>query len=72
MNMETPTVPKLPKIAPIQFIKEVRSELVKVDWPSRQETYKLTVVVITISVVVAVFIGGFDALFLKLSTLLWR
>jgi preprotein translocase subunit SecE len=68
--MDTKT--QIQKFSPIIFIKEVKSELIKVSWPTRSETIKLTSVVIAISVIVALFIGVFDALFLKLSTLFWR
>jgi preprotein translocase subunit SecE len=45
---------------PIQFIKEVRSELTKVVWPTRRETIKITIGVILLSVAVAVFLGVVD------------
>ena len=35
----------------------------KVVWPSRDEAIKLTTMVIVISIVVGVILGGFDALF---------
>ena len=52
--------PKLPNVAPVQFLKEVVAELKKVTWPTRAETIKLTAVVIAISVIVGLFIGGLD------------
>lgn len=55
---------------PITFLLEVRSELLKVKWPNRQETIKLTSTVIVISAVVGIFIAGLDAGFVKLTTLL--
>lgn len=57
---------------PIRFFNEVIAELKKVTWPTRDETIKLTAVVIVISVVVGAFIGGLDSLFLKATTLLFR
>ena len=45
---------------PIQFIKEAKSELSKVVWPSRQETLKITIAVIALSLAVAVFLGAVD------------
>jgi preprotein translocase subunit SecE len=47
-------------INPIQFIKEVRSELGKVVWPSRKETLKITFTVIIFSLVMAAFLGLVD------------
>ena len=45
---------------PIQFLKEARAELTKVVWPSRRETVRITVAVIVLSLVVAVFLGAVD------------
>lgn len=65
--MEKPNVPQIPNVAPKRFIEEVIAELKKVTWPTRDETIKLTVVVIVISVIVGAFIGGLDSLFLALQ-----
>ena len=67
-NMEKPNVPSMPKAAPTQFIREVTSELKKVTWPTRQETIKLTIAVVAISVAVGAFIGGLDALLVKITS----
>lgn len=48
---------------PITFLKEVRIELSKVTWPSREKVIRLTVVVIGVSALVGVYIGGLDTLF---------
>lgn len=50
----------------VTFISEVRAELVKVTWPKRDEVIRLTLVVIAISAIVAVFVGVLDFLFTKL------
>jgi len=50
----------------ITFLKDVRTELKKVSWPSRQETIKLTGVVILVSVIVAAFLGLLDFGFVTL------
>ena len=50
----------------ITFLKEVRLEMKKVNWPTKEETIKYTLIVIGISVVVAIFLGGFDILFTTL------
>lgn len=55
-------ISQLPKKI-IGFLKEVRLELKRVTWPSRQETVKHTLVVIGISLGVAAFLGGLDFLF---------
>jgi len=46
--------------SPLQFIKEARAELGKVVWPSRQETIRITIAVIVLSLVVALFLGAVD------------
>jgi len=48
------------------FLKEVRLEAKKVNWPARQETLKYTLVVIGVSLTVAIFLGGIDFLFTQL------
>ncbi|MEO8065655.1 MAG: preprotein translocase subunit SecE [Candidatus Doudnabacteria bacterium] len=45
---------------PIQFIKEARSELTKVVWPTRKETIRITIAVVLLSLAVAAFLGAVD------------
>lgn len=47
----------------ITFLQEVRLEMKKVNWLTRQETIRYTLIVIGISVAVAVVLGVFDFLF---------
>jgi preprotein translocase subunit SecE len=47
----------------ISFLKEVRIELKRVTWPTRQDTIKYTLIVIGFSLAVAAFLGGLDFLF---------
>jgi len=47
----------------ITFLKEVKLELKKVNWPTRQETIRYTLIVIGVSTGVAIFLGGLDFLF---------
>jgi preprotein translocase subunit SecE len=47
---------------PLQYLREVRQELDKVTWPSREETLQLTLVVILVSIALAVYLGGLDYL----------
>ena len=51
---------------PVSFFRETRDELKKVVWPTRQETIRLTLVVIIISLIVGLFLGGLDFIFVKL------
>jgi len=50
----------------ITFLKEVRLEMKRVNWPSRQQTIRYTLVVIGISVAIAAYLGTLDFLFTKL------
>ena len=45
------------------YLKEVRMELAKVNWPTRRQTLKYTLIVIGASLATAVFLGGIDFLF---------
>lgn len=43
----------------------IMDELKKVTWPTREETIRLTVVVIAISLIIALYIGIIDVLLAK-------
>jgi len=47
----------------IQFIKEAKAELLKVNWPTKQQTINYTLTVIGISIAIALFLGGWDYFF---------
>ncbi|MCX8009144.1 MAG: preprotein translocase subunit SecE [Patescibacteria group bacterium] len=57
---------------PVQFIREVIAELKKVTWPTRQETIKLTMVVILVSGVIGLFVGGLDILLVQVSKIIFQ
>ena len=50
----------------ITFLKEVRLEMKKINWPTRQQTLRHTLIVIGVSVAVAIFLGALDFLFTTL------
>ncbi len=54
------------------FLREVKQELTKVSWSSRQEIMGATGVVITITAIVAVFIGGVDLFLSKLLSIVFK
>ena len=61
---------RAPRQNPIgQFVRESRIELRKVVWPTREETTRLTLVVIGVSVGVGLVLGGFDYLIAQAFTL---
>ncbi len=45
------------------YLSETRLEMKRVVWPSRQQTVRLTLIVIGISAVVAIFLGALDFIF---------
>ena len=55
---------------PVVFLKEVRLELDKVTWPTRDQVIRLTGLVIVISVAVGAFLGLVDFIFVKIMEVL--
>jgi len=56
----------------INFLKEVKAELGKVSWSTRQELIGATAVVITVTLIMAVFIGIIDILLTRILRLVFR
>jgi preprotein translocase subunit SecE len=56
----------------IQFLKEVKSELKRVTWPTRKETLAGTAVVIIIVFITAFFLGIVDLGLSKLIKIILR
>jgi len=56
----------------IGFVKEVKAEFTKVNWPSREELFGSTAVVIVLSLLLAIFIGIVDLTLSNILTLLLR
>jgi len=55
---------------PVNFIKEVKAELGKVSWSTRQELIDSTIVVIAFTSMVAIFIALVDIILSKLLSVL--
>ncbi len=55
---------------PVGFLKETRDELKKVTWPTQQEVIRLTAITILVSVIVGLFIGGFDFVLTKITEII--
>jgi preprotein translocase SecE subunit len=51
------------RVGPISFLQETYSELQKSVWPSREETARLTAVVIILAIAAGFFLGGLDRIF---------
>ncbi len=57
---------------PVNFLKEVKVELGKVAWSSREELLASTAVVIVVTLILGVFIGVLDIFLSKLLSLLFK
>jgi len=47
----------------LNFLKDVKIELSKVVWPTREQTIQYTLVVLGMSLAIALFLGGLDLVF---------
>jgi preprotein translocase subunit SecE len=54
------------------YFRETIAELKQVRWPTKNETIRLTVIVIGISVFVGAYVGGLDFAFTNLLTFLLK
>jgi len=54
----------------VNFFSEVIDQLKRVTWPDKKTAVSLTAVVILVSAVVALYLGGLDILFTRLIGLL--
>ncbi|MFA5063252.1 MAG: preprotein translocase subunit SecE [Candidatus Omnitrophota bacterium] len=57
---------------PVNFIKEVKAELGKVAWSTREELLASTLVVIVVTLILGIFIGVLDIFLSKLLSLLFK
>ena len=59
-----PVAPRaMGRVSPITFLQETVSELRKAVWPSKEETARLTVIVMVLAGVMSFFLGGLDRFF---------
>jgi preprotein translocase subunit SecE len=47
----------------VRYVRETRGELRKVTWPTRQESQRLTAIVLGVTAVMAIFLGLLDFIF---------
>ena len=55
-----------------RLVVDVVSELSKVTWPSRKETYASTIVVVVTSLIAAAIVGSFDFVWSAITDLLYK
>ena len=60
----------MPMIKPFGFINEVKEELSKITWPTREQTIRYTVLVIAVVIVVGFFLGGLDYILTSFTAVL--
>jgi len=44
----------------VNYVKDVRTEMAKVSWPTQEELYESTIIVLVLSLILAVFVFGVD------------
>ena len=54
---------QMAKTSPGEFIRQVRTEVGKVVWPTRKETVQTAIMVLIMTVILAIFFLGVDAVF---------
>jgi len=54
----------------ITYLKEVRLEMRKVNWPTRSNVVRFTVTVIAVSLGVAILLGTLDLIFTRILALI--
>ena len=47
----------------INFIREAKEELLKVNWPTKKQVYNYTLIILAVSLAVALFLGSLDYVF---------
>ena len=57
---------------PINFIKEVKAQLIKVSWPTRQELIAATLVVIAAIIITSIFVGFVDLILSRILSWIFR
>ncbi|MCD5397066.1 MAG: preprotein translocase subunit SecE [Candidatus Pacebacteria bacterium] len=48
------------------FFKEVKIEMKKINWPTKQESIRYALIVVGASIVMAIFLGGLDFIFIAI------
>ncbi|HET9546410.1 MAG TPA: preprotein translocase subunit SecE [Desertimonas sp.] len=63
--------PKQDRVGPTQYLREVRDEMRKVAWPSREEVIRYSIIVVITVLVYMALVGGLDYVFGYLSRWLY-
>jgi preprotein translocase subunit SecE len=55
-----------PAAGVVEYIEDTRAEMRKVVWPTREEAMNLTVVVLFVTIIMTIILGGIDFVFAQL------
>lgn len=66
------SLPAKRRTSPLKFLREVRSELSRVSWPSRSELLSSTIMVIVAVLIITGVVYIFDLVFARLVSLIAR
>jgi preprotein translocase subunit SecE len=69
---QAPVRKKEERTPPRQFLREVRAELRKVAWPTREEVKNYSIIVLVTVVLFTAFVAGLDFVFGKLAIWLFN
>ncbi len=67
MSRTTAVKPENPLV---RYFKDTRAELAKVTWPTREEGFRLTTVVLIVTTIAAIVLFGVDSIFSLIVALL--
>jgi preprotein translocase subunit SecE len=56
----------------VRYLRETRAEVRKVVWPSRKEATRLSIIVLSVTIAMSIFLGVVDLLFSRLIGLIVR
>ena len=59
-------------VGPIRFLREVKAEVKKITWPSKEDTKKSIAAVIAIAIAVSVLVGVVDFVFKNLFEFIFK
>ena len=54
----------------ISYIKEVGFETKNIKWPTKKQIISYTLIVITLSILLAIYVGALDAFFARLLSII--
>ncbi|MGL4762080.1 MAG: preprotein translocase subunit SecE [Sarcina sp.] len=57
---------------PIQFLKEVRAEVKKITWPSKEEAKKAIIAVLVVAIAAIILVGSVDFVFKNLFEFIFK